>query len=64
LVSEVEPAWKVNQALDFLNLPLEVWEKVFISRIILIAREEDVNTIEGFRQFGQTRCVRTRRQIE
>jgi hypothetical protein len=48
----------------FVEFALRGWEKVLIIRIIPIAREEDVNTTEGYWQFGQTCCLRTRRQME
>jgi hypothetical protein len=40
------------------------WGNMFINRIIFIAREEEVSTTEGAPQFGQTSCLRTRRQME
>ncbi len=40
------------------------WGNMFSNRVIFIAREEEVNTTEGSPQFGQTSCLRTRRQME
>jgi hypothetical protein len=48
----------------FFEFDIRGWEKVFINRIIAMAREEDVNTTEGVRHFVQTCCFRARRQME